>query len=152
METPLPYDSRGGTPLPSVLSEGTGSHSVSAEGAFHKRVSFQDLHLEERPSSRPRPLPPIGCERVSDDPLPPKGGRRLPPLTPLDALSLYSISSHSQLFCRPASTHSLPLPDPRYSSSSSAAAEEVPALLNTRRASSGTTNQKGKYHRHNNNF
>lgn len=118
--TPFPPD-RSGTPMG---SEGVGSH-ISTETPFHKKVSFQDLrhpHQEERPNSRPRPLPPIGSGAYHNDPLPPHA-RRLPPLTPLDALSLYSASSHSQLFSRPASTHSLPLPDPRYSSASRTAGE-----------------------------
>lgn len=106
---------RSSTPL------GTGLvHQVNMETSLHKRVSFQDLHhshQEERPSSKPRPLPPIGSV-YHDDPLP-RRARRLPLLAPPDSISLYSFSSssHSQLF-RLASTHSLPLPDARYSRTS----------------------------------
>jgi hypothetical protein len=115
--TPL-HSSRAGTPSFSerdVTSETTGLQYVGMETPFHKKVSFQDLHhQQERPSSRLRPLPPIGSVKCDDDHLPPKA-RRLPPLSQTDAFSLYSASSHSQLFSRPGSTHSLPLPDPRYS-------------------------------------
>ena len=125
IETPLPpiVDRSGVSVTPIVDRSGvnvtplpSGSFYTSTETPLHKRVSFQDLHQDDvRPTSRSRPLPPIGSNTYCDDPFPPRA-RRLPPLTPLDTLSLYSASSNSQLFSRPASTHSLPLPDPRYSS------------------------------------
>lgn len=110
------------SPVPSdVVSQcGLASRTDSPAHplALHKKVSFQDLQQEQeeavRPMGRPRPLPPIGSDVMyRNEPLPPHS-RRLPPLQS-DALSLYSSSSHSQLFSRSGSSYSLPLPDPRYS-------------------------------------
>ena len=106
------------TPLSGVWTVGERTCSnlsiTESSQSLQRHVSFhQD---EEDVKHKPRPLPPIGSTVSPHDSHLANVGRRLPPLThgQLDALSLCSGSSQSQLYSHLGSTYSLP--DPRYSS------------------------------------
>lgn len=127
---PLPPIQTPFEPIPTPMSNSDSDGALnSSSRMLQKRVAFQHLDQQgssdeqSRPSSRSksRPLPPIGSS-ITREHFSPRG-RHLPPLpfqnigSPLDVVSLYSMSSYSQLCPHSGSSVSLPLlPDPRYSS------------------------------------